>query len=157
MQRCHNLKRWESYLMLIRWQMILLVTFSAATLVGCKKSSVDRLVVTGTVTWKGKPIPEGCIFFDPDVKKGNRGPQGSALIKDGKFDTRFERSRGCVKGPHIAAVHAFDGVSNDKSKSVGKRMFAAYSLALEIPAEGGELNIIVPDNVKPASIQNEPE
>jgi hypothetical protein len=127
-------------------------------LVGCsKKSEFERLVVAGTLSAKGRPIPRGIIYFDPDVKKGNRGPQGSALIKDGKFDTRFERSRGCVLGPQIATINACDGTNISSSKPFGNLMFPPFELNIEVVSNGGEINLVVPDSVVALKPSNDSE
>lgn len=125
---------------------------------GCeKKSEFDRLTVTGSITWKGKRIPAGTIYFDPDVIKKNSGPQGVAMIKDGKFDTRFANSRGCVQGSHIATIHACDGKNKSESKPFGNKMFKPYTVEVEIPANGGEVNLVVPDSIIELKPSNESE
>src|SRR4051812_34015259 len=65
--------------------------------------------VSGTVVFKGEPVPAGVIFFDPDISQKNDGPQGYAMIKDGKYSTAAEGGRGVVGGPYLVRIEAFDG------------------------------------------------
>ena len=118
---------------------------------GCGGGGVDRVDVSGTVTWKGKPVPMGLVFFTPDTAKGNRGPQGFALIKDGRFDTRFEKSKGTVTGPHTVMINACSGQNINRMKPYGDDMFVEQpTLQIEIPQAGGEINLLIPDSFVPA-------
>jgi hypothetical protein len=133
---------------MLKYVSIIAMMFS---LVGCKKD-IGRQDIYGTVTWKSKPIPMGIIYFTPDVKKGAKGPQGIAFIKDGKYDTRFEKSRGCVAGAHLARIEACDGQGISRFKPFGNVMFTELPiLSIDVPAEGGEINITVPNSAKAAA------
>lgn len=124
---------------------------SVMTMAGCKKNSV-RKDVWGTISWKGQPIPNGFINFIPDQSKGNKGPAAIAMIKDGKFDTRFENSRGCVAGPNIAIIHAYDGKGIQRMIPYGQPMFdgeVQLAKPIEVLESGGEFDLIVPESVKP--------
>jgi hypothetical protein len=113
--------------------------------VGCKPKS-DRLSFEGAVTWKGQPIPAGRVYFTPNVSKGGSGPQGYALITDGRYDTSSESSKGCHAGAHSAEVHGFDGQGD---KGFGNPLFAPYSISIEVPAEGGTIDLEVPADAQP--------
>jgi hypothetical protein len=91
----------------------LLVLVVAAPLLGCS-SGVKLFPVSGTVTFDGKPIPAGRLYFNPDVGKGNDGPQGYADIREGKFDTR-EGGRGTPGGPMVIRIEGFEAGSDAKS------------------------------------------
>src|SRR5204862_378695 len=82
---------------LARWAIVGVLGLAA---VGCGESRVE---VSGEVTFDGKPVPAGRIYFNPDFTKGNDGPQGYADIKDGKFDTR-NKGKGACGGPTIAVI-----------------------------------------------------
>jgi len=62
--------------------------------------------VSGTVTLDGKPLKDGMIIFIP--KHPNRGPAGTALIKDGKYEKvtayRNPPGGGAVLGPNIVVI-----------------------------------------------------
>jgi hypothetical protein len=64
----------------LRW----LLLMGLPLLVGCGRGSeLQREAVSGTVTYQGKPIPDGAITFVP--LKGTQGPGAGALIRDGKY------------------------------------------------------------------------
>jgi hypothetical protein len=52
--------------------------------VGCGKSEPKRYKVSGTVKWKGNPIPNGSITFLPEDTTG--AAMGGAQIKDGQYE-----------------------------------------------------------------------
>lgn len=113
---------------------------------GCNKPKSDRLTIEGAVTWKGQPVPAGRVYFSPDESKGGSGPQGHALITNGRYDTGEEKSKGCHIGPHFAEVHGFDGQGDE---GFGTPLFAPYSISIDVPAEGGTLDLEVPANARP--------
>lgn len=55
----------------------------AAVLVGCGDAGPKRYGVTGTVTYKGKPIENGLISFVP---AGSEASAGGAPITDGRYE-----------------------------------------------------------------------
>jgi len=77
--------------------------------IGCGPPKEEVYRVHGTVTFKGKPVPKGNVFFDPDGTKGTSGKQGFAGIVDGKFDTAAPDGDGIKKGDYTVRVQAFDG------------------------------------------------
>ncbi|WP_417386606.1 hypothetical protein [Gimesia sp.] len=68
----------------------------AITLTGCFGGSaeyIERAAVSGSVTFDGKPLPEGSIQFVPDVDSAGkpvRGKMAQALIKDGSYSLSAE-------------------------------------------------------------------
>lgn len=70
-------------------------------------SSPPNYTVTGTVTFKGTPVPAGFIVFSPDSAKSTAGSAASAEIKTGRFAT--PRGRGVLGGSYIATINAYDG------------------------------------------------
>jgi hypothetical protein len=138
------------HLLAKKWLSTLLLLLSWVTFVGCGKDGPSRLDVWGAITWKGQPVPSGVIFFEPNTTKGNKGPQGFALIKEGKFDTRYERSKGCMAGPHVATIQGGDGQGKTSGRPYGRSLFASYNVEIDIPPDGGEINIEVPASVPPA-------
>jgi hypothetical protein len=91
--------------------------------------------VSGQVTFQGQPLPRGVIFFDPDPKRQNTGPQGYAYIKDGRFDTSQEDGRGVVGGAYIARIDGFDGKPGAELP-FGSVLFTQFQQSLELPAAG---------------------
>ncbi|MSR32601.1 MAG: hypothetical protein EXR99_13965 [Gemmataceae bacterium] len=107
--------------------------------VGC--SNEPRLVeVEGTVTFKGKAVPKGVVFFDPDVVKQHDGPQGYAYILEGKFTTKGA-GRGVRPGPHLARVQGMDGKPAEEFP-LGRPLFPEAALPFDIK-EGQPLVIEV--------------
>jgi hypothetical protein len=63
----------------------LVLAGSCAVLTGCGGNS-GRYAVEGTITYDGKPLPEGQILFVPqDVKTAGAGAKAVAEIKDGRY------------------------------------------------------------------------
>ncbi|MCZ2342669.1 MAG: hypothetical protein LC104_12895 [Bacteroidales bacterium] len=75
-------------------------------LVGCGGDGTQQ--VKGTVTFNGKPLPGGKIYFFPDSSQGNSGTAGYADIVDGKFDTATNGGSGTMHGPTRVAIEGFD-------------------------------------------------
>lgn len=107
-------------------------------ILGCS-AEVATFPVEGMVTFKGKAIPKGEIYFDPDISI--KGPQGRALISEGKFSTKDINS-GIVPGKYIIRIHGFDGKPREEAP-MGKALFFAYELPMELVA-GKPLTIEVP-------------
>ena len=107
-------------------------------ILGCS-AEVPTVPVEGMVTFKGKAIPKGEIYFDPDISI--KGPQGRALISEGKFSTKDINS-GIVPGKYIIRIHGFDGKPREEAP-MGKALFFAYELPMELVA-GKPLTIEVP-------------
>lgn len=97
--------------------------------------------VKGTVTYAGKPVPKGTIYFDPDETKGTKGVQGSATITDGKFDTAQE-GRPITGGTYTIRILGFDGQAANE-KPMGNAIFPEYTITQEIPNAPSELTIDV--------------
>lgn len=116
----------------------LLMTILWLAILGCS-SEIPTFPVEGMVTFKGKAIPKGEIYFDPDISI--KGPQGRALISEGKFSTKDINS-GIVPGKYIIRIHGFDGKPREEAP-MGKALFFAYELPMELVA-GKPLTIEVP-------------
>ena len=122
-------------------------------LVGCgSKSKVGRVTVSGSVTFQGRPVPTGLIAFTPDFKKGNRGPQGIAKILNGRYSTSEGLGKGSVTGAQRVEIRAFEGPEsvpeNADSLETGNQLFRPYHTTVDVPAEGGTLDFVVPDGTE---------
>lgn len=108
--------------MIVRSLLLLTFASSAAIFTGC--SSGDRnLEVSGTVTFKGTPVPMGTILFEPDAAKGNKGRGVMAEIKDGAYRSR--PGQGVVGGPHVVRIVGFDGKGDARGESMrGSPLFS---------------------------------
>ena len=81
-----------------------LVTSMAALLAlflgGCGDKGPKLAPVKGAITYKGKPVPQGSIMFQPD-----EGPAATAEIQDGNFTLKtFKDGDGAVLGKHKVTV-----------------------------------------------------
>ncbi|MCH9790860.1 MAG: hypothetical protein K0U82_08570 [Planctomycetes bacterium] len=71
--------------------------FCTLAILGCSGDSADhieRAAVSGTVTFNGKPLPEGSIQFLPDVDssgKPMRGKVVQAIISEGAYSLSVEQ------------------------------------------------------------------
>src|SRR4051794_14004561 len=110
-------------------------------LAGCDRAP-KRVDVSGTVTYRGKPVPAGVILFDPDVTKKHDGPQGFAEIKNGQFDTA-QGGRGVAPGPHVVRVQGMDGVPA-RELPLGRPLFPDYETPADIAPGQAPLTIDVP-------------
>ena len=121
---------------------LLPVLVLAGFLVGCGKPGPQRYHLSGNITWDGQPIPAGIVYFDPDLAAGHDGPQGFALIKDGRYDTRLDGS-GQGGGKYVLRLFAFDGVPGPETP-MGKPLFPEYIVPAELPAEDGTRDFDIP-------------
>jgi hypothetical protein len=112
---------------------------SVAAFAGCaKEEKLHR--VSGVVTYNGKPIAKGLIFFDPKAD----GPQGFANILDGKYDTA-QQGKGVRGGSYDVRVNGFDGkLVNDAP--FGNALFPEYTGTKDLPTEDSTYDLIVPKN-----------
>ena len=98
-----------------------------ALVIGCSEIEPDRLRVSGTVTFRGEPIPNGDILFTPDDAQRNSGPQGFATIRNGRFDTSSADGKGYGGGP---AVIRITGLSAE-----GGTLLCEYEFRIELPRD----------------------
>ena len=110
---------------------------------GCGQSGSQFHDVSGQLTYQGKPIPAGAIYFDPDTSRGNRGRQGYGLIHDGRFDTAAG-GKGTVAGPHLVRVLGYDGLPAGEGAEFGRPLFPEYTLKRDISPGKTTLDIDVP-------------
>ena len=119
----------------------------ACLLAGCGSDAPDTYRLSGTVTFDGKPVPAGQIYFMPDAGKDNNGPSGFAQIHDGKFDTSAEGGKGHVSGPMLVRIEGFDPASKSTSESgeeVVKSLFPTYQTTADLPKNDSTQDFAVP-------------
>lgn len=125
-------------------RMLLLLVLSAVVQSGCGgDSGPKRYGVSGTVTFDGQPVPVGTITFDPDVSKGNRGPQGRARIVDGKYDTGAKDGKGMVGGPHVVTISGAHRESAGEDDPVPS-LFKEKMLNVDLPTEPSTQDFDIP-------------
>ncbi|MCA9017327.1 MAG: hypothetical protein KDA77_18540 [Planctomycetaceae bacterium] len=92
------------------------LVFCMLTACGCFGGSaekIERAAVSGTITFDGKPLPEGSIQFVPDVDasgKPLRGKAVQAVISNGTYS--LEAEQGPTVGSNKVLINA--------SKKTGK-------------------------------------
>ena len=130
---------------------MLLACLAAA---GCGGDGIRRHRVTGKVTFDGEPVPAGTIYFNPDVAAGKDGPPGFAAIVNGAFDTRAQRGRGPVAGPHTILVDGHVPPEDPAAEAGGKVLFQRFELKKDLPASDSTLDVDVPAKAGKARIVN---
>ncbi len=113
---------------------------------GCGGGGGDgppRFDVSGSVTFNSQPVPFGRIVFDPDTAAGNKGPQGFAEIRDGRYDTRT--GRGIVGGAHVVRISGFgkDPKTGNEDNPV-PALFPDYQTKVELPKQESTQDFEVP-------------
>ena len=64
-------------------RLLLVLTLLLAASSGCRKAGPERVIVSGTVSYRGEPIPKGTIRFSPERRE--EVPSSVARIVDGKY------------------------------------------------------------------------
>jgi hypothetical protein len=106
---------------------------------GCSRQ--EKLYrVSGVVTYNGKPIPKGLIFFDPQTD----GPQGFANIVSGKYDTA-QQGKGVRGGTYAIRVNGFDGKEANEAP-FGQALFPEYTGTKELPKQNSTYDLDIPKN-----------
>ncbi len=72
--------------------------------VGCGQRGPARHNLSGTVTFRGQPVPAAWIHFDPDTSQGNSGPSSSAKVENGRYKTFPDK--GIFRGAYMVTVMA---------------------------------------------------
>jgi hypothetical protein len=114
-----------------------------AALVGCGSDGPDRHRLSGEAEFDGRPIPYGDVLFTPDGAKGNKGPQGIAMIRNGKYDTAAAGGKGIAGGPTVIRVTGFD--------AEGGKLICEYEWSVELPRGDGTFKIEVPAQGAPGN------
>jgi len=134
---------------MLHWRLIaaLVVAFSVALLTGCGDSAPKRYKVSGTVKYKGTPIPLGMITF---LTEDAGASAGGAEIKDGMYE--IPAVSGLAAGKYKVSVSFPDqkgaapapkeGEAPGASREVKELLPAKYNRETELRAEvkAGEPN-----------------
>ncbi|TWT40639.1 hypothetical protein [Botrimarina hoheduenensis] len=119
-----------------------LIVASTAMVLGCGGSGVQRLDLSGTVTYDGQPVPAGELRFEPNASKGASGPAGYATIVDGEYDTRNED-----KGPVPGAVR-IKVIGYVSAREFAPQLFRPYTMEADLTESSGSYDIDVPTGGK---------
>jgi hypothetical protein len=128
------------------WLAAIFFSTSTLCLAGCGEKAPVRYRLSGKITWAGKPIPAGILYFDPDLAAGVDGPQGYAIIEKGMYDT-MKGGAGHAGGNCVIRLHALDGVSAPEAYG-GRPLFPEYFWSEALPAIDDTKDIDVPADVR---------
>ncbi len=119
----------------VRFSFWMLACVPALYLTGCGESGPTRYGVSGTVTYKGEPVPYGDIVFEPDSSKGNEGPAARATIEKGAYV--IEKEKGAVAGPLRVRIMGYDGnpPPGGGTQPHGKALFPEYIDKVDQPED----------------------
>ncbi len=79
-----------------------LLVLVAAMLTGCGREGPERVIVSGTITYRGEPLKEGQIRFFPT--KGTQAPMSGADVVDGRYTVKAKG--GVAIGTHRIEIIA---------------------------------------------------
>lgn len=113
-------------------------------LVGCGPGKPALTEISGTVTFKGKPIPAGDVSFTPDASIAG-GQLRMYMVKEGKFNSEDTPENGLLPGKYKVRINGYDGVQIPMYFS-GKQIFNAIEQTMDIEP-GGKItkDFVVPD------------
>ena len=132
---------WRSWALPVGALLAALVWLPA--LAGCGGSGIDRVEVSGTVTFDGKPLEQGSIEFQPIAA----GPSAGGKIAGGEFT--IAEDQGPSPGSYRVEIRSYQPtgrkvpdpdfpgkMEEEKRNVVPKRYNDATTLQKEITAEG---------------------
>ena len=97
---------------------LILITAAIGFLAGCGRldDGVQRVVVTGTVTYRGEPVSEGSMLLVPSGEAG--GASLDTSIVDGSY--RMDRQGGVPVGNYRVKILAYQkDLKDDGRRTVG--------------------------------------
>jgi len=101
---------------------------------GCGDGGPKLYEISGTVTFKGQPVPAGTVMFTPDQRKGGSGPSGLATIKQGRYDTADSDGTGVMGGPYVVQIIGLDGKPTEMCPE-GVPLFPDYTESIDLPRQ----------------------
>lgn len=123
---------------------LLVVAVFVTVVIGCtSKPKAPHL--SGTVTFKGQPVPAGWISFTPDVGGGASGPVKVFQIKDGVYDSSKEDQPGLFPGGYQVRIAGFDG-KKIPLYGQGKQIFNPVDEKFTVPAETTTKDWVIPES-----------
>ena len=113
-------------------------------LAGCSGDGLRRYRVRGAVTFQGKPVEFGAIFFEPTESVGKLAPTVYLPVRDGRYDAE---DKGPVAGKYRVVVGGMDQ-SKRRVDSDGithtPQLFQDYTFEVDIPPPNNTLDVEVP-------------
>jgi len=128
-----NKNKMKSFL--FPWVALLFLTF-----VGCGGPKLQGF--NGAVTYDGKPLEGGIIFFTPDARKGNlMGASNVASIKDGRYELPV--SQGISGGWYLIRVEVTEAVVGVEGEHE-KFLIPPYEFSNEFKPDDKVFDIDIP-------------
>lgn len=101
---------------------------------GCGERGPKLYEVSGTINFKGQPVPAGTVMFTPDQRKGGSGPSGLANIKSGRYNTADFDGTGVMGGPYVVQIIGLDGKPTEMCPD-GVPLFPDYTETIDLPRQ----------------------
>lgn len=125
------------------------------TIVGCGRSGVARYAVEGTVTFRGEPVMDGTVEFEPDADAGNSGPAAYGSIQDGRYT--IPRSKGHVGGAYLIRTSGYEvSLGPAAGGPPPKTLFRDHVTRAELPKANTTLDIGVSENEGQGRVSRSP-
>jgi hypothetical protein len=122
------------------------LALACLTLAGCGGDGMNRQRIKGTVTFQGKPVAFGAIFFEPTESVGKIAPTSYLAIRNGRFDTQ---DKGPVPGKYRVVVGGQDQSKkrvDDDGITHTTPLFNDYRFEVDIPPPNNTLDVVVPES-----------
>ncbi len=82
------------------------IALTVVVIVGCGRSRLDTVPVSGKVTYRGNPVPWGTVMFQPVDAKASR-PALADINVDGSYQVAtLEHDKGLMVGEYKVSVYA---------------------------------------------------
>jgi len=127
-----------------------------ASIAGCGGDGIARHRVAGSVTFDGKPLPAGEIYFEPDASQGNVGPTGYAQVREGRYDTAGDPpGRGAIGGPQRVRIEGYEmrgtgaaapAAAQGAGEPAGVTLFRDYRTTVTLPNRDSTEDFAVPSS-----------
>ncbi len=117
----------------------------ALTAGGCGSATSGRLKMKGQVSFEGKPVPAGQIFFR---SKGEQPIHGAGIIKDGAYQTAGP-DFGPIAGPQEVRIQIFDGKPEESMKGInphGNPLAPDQEVAIDLAPGTTTFDFVLPGN-----------
>jgi hypothetical protein len=93
--------------------LLLPLVLAALVAAGCGDSGPKRYPISGTVTFKGSPIEDGIISFEP---MDNEPTKEGSTIRKGKYT--IPKDKGLTVGKYQVRIYAGDGTSGEGNAGI---------------------------------------
>jgi hypothetical protein len=140
--RPYRLRYKFNYFLFFMSYKIFLFFISLFLLSGCGDTGTKLYHISGEITYDGKPVPEGVIYFTPNSSTGKLETQGLAFILNGKYNTTNGRG---VSAGSISVV--ISGSQHLAGKEEVTALFEDYIEEFEMPNQNTVKNFDVPRNI----------